>query len=91
MRFKLVAPEFQDSRKRRRSREWNHGGLPQPFNCRRAISATARVIELQITLPVVHGRQRVAGALAQEGQVEVGVGVVGVEPPGPGGSIQMPL
>ena len=58
----------------------DHRQLPQPVELPpRDFGPLPGVIQLQIGLPVVHGLQRFAGALAQQGQVEVRIGVVGVQ------------
>ena len=45
----------------------------------RDLRPLAGAVQLQIDLPVVNGLQRIAEAFAQKRQVEVSVGVVGIQ------------
>src|SRR5437868_15205281 len=54
--------------------------LPQPLQLpARNLRPLPRAVQLQIGLPMMHGLQILAGPLAQESQIEMRIGILGIE------------
>src|SRR6266571_1189816 len=83
MRFNGMAPIFQDSGKRRasvRSTLLNHGRFAQPLQLPpRDFRPLSGMIQFQIRLPVMHGPKTIVCTFAQQRQVEMRVGIVGIQ------------